>query len=125
MAKFSTAAILLVVCWVSIDTTSAVKCYSCTNCNDPFDKAANSGNTIDCSAGCQKTKAETSGVQSVARTCAVSGQSNGCTETSIAGVTGSVCVCSGELCNGSATVSSSVLLMGLVSIFAAFLLGKK
>ncbi|XP_013412157.1 uncharacterized protein LOC106174925 [Lingula anatina] len=124
MTKFSIVAILLVVCWVSIDTTSAVKCYLCTNCNDPFDKAAKSGKTTECPAGCLKTKAETSEVQTVARTCAVAGQTNGCQEQTAQGLKGIMCVCSGELCNGSGTVSSSLLVMGLMSTFAAFLLGK-
>ncbi|XP_013415406.1 uncharacterized protein LOC106177231 [Lingula anatina] len=120
MTKFSSVAILLVVCWVSIDTTSAVKCYLCTNCADK-----NPSETTECLYGCATTKVNTS----VYLGCAFD-VTNGCKNETLDGRKARVCVCSGELCNGSptvpssATVSSSLLLLGLMSTFAAFLLGK-
>jgi len=96
-------AVLFVVLCMNSMGVEAVTCHLCTslnpNCNDPF---KSSTATCPSNYGCYKVKGSPSDVQVVQRGCwDTTINKNECRKETYDGVTGTVCVCTGDYCNSS------------------------
>ncbi|XP_045202097.1 uncharacterized protein LOC123555552 isoform X2 [Mercenaria mercenaria] len=99
----------LIVC-VLVSSVSAIKCYVCVGCNDPFDES--NAHTATCAGSCVKTK--TDGI--VGRLCSPISGGDDCESKD--GV--EMCSCTNDLCNSASGMSFP--LVGLcLSIFTMFL----
>ncbi|XP_045202098.1 uncharacterized protein LOC123555554 [Mercenaria mercenaria] len=99
----------LTVC-VLVSSVSAIKCYSCIGCNDPFDKSK--AQTDTCSGSCMKTKTD----GTVVRICSPVSAGDDCESKSGA----EACSCTTDLCNSASGMSFPLVALCL-SLFTMFL----
>jgi len=92
-----------------INTAQAVTCYDCSSltnaeCLDPFKNSSSLGTcTTEAGIGCSKVKATEKGVfRFVERRCDnATNAFDSCGSMVVEGVTLSICICVGDLCNSS------------------------
>lgn len=90
-----------------VSSVAALQCYSCSPCNDPFDKS--SAKTTSCSGSCVKTAFE----GAVSRICSPISGGDDCEEANGA----EVCSCTSDLCNSASShVISYVILITLLTV---------
>ncbi|XP_060588136.1 uncharacterized protein LOC132743615 [Ruditapes philippinarum] len=95
---------------------SALDCYSCTNCNDPF--KASGVSTMSCSISCMKIKGERDGNQFVLRSCGTLDVDK-CEKQKYEGVDVEACMCKGNLCNGADDIKMRLTLPIICAIVLA------
>jgi hypothetical protein len=104
---------------------ATVSCYSCNytmnNCNDPFVSA--NIQTISGCSGCSKEVLTISGFSgdAVVRGCESAGDTTGCQTTTILGVSGTYCVCTGSMCNSAWSVSKAAVATTTVAAIVAMI----
>ncbi|XP_045200997.1 uncharacterized protein LOC123554754 isoform X2 [Mercenaria mercenaria] len=81
--------------FVTVASVSAIECYTCLSCSDPFDKST--AETTTCNGSCLKTKLH----DTVTRACSPLNLGNSCEDTDNAGA----CSCTTNLCNSASGMS--------------------
>lgn len=110
-------AIFLLFCWTLIENlrpATAIKCYVCVGCNDPFDASASGILKKTCMGSCMKTKLD----NNVARQCSDGKMDSDCKEEEREGHEGALCFCNTDLCNGGDRLSVPMIATGLSVAFA-------
>ncbi|XP_053403758.1 uncharacterized protein LOC123554754 isoform X1 [Mercenaria mercenaria] len=82
--------------FVTVASVSALECYTCLSCSDPFDTST--AKTTTCDGSCLKTKIQ----DTVTRACSPKSFGNSC-EDNNANV--KVCSCTTDLCNSASGMS--------------------
>ncbi|XP_053404970.1 uncharacterized protein LOC128558781 [Mercenaria mercenaria] len=99
----------LIVC-VLVSSVSAIKCYTCIGCNDPFDES--NAQTATCEGSCLKTKTD----GTVIRVCSPISLGDECDSKDGT----EACSCTKDLCNSASGMSFSHVVLCL-SLFTMFL----
>ncbi|KAL3889817.1 hypothetical protein ACJMK2_002145 [Sinanodonta woodiana] len=98
---------------IGLEQANAIDCYKCytsdSSCNDPF-KTSGAASTA-CIGSCFKIKAKESNTQAAMRGCLPIVAEDKCEERSFGGVSGTMCSCTGNLCNYAVPVGSSIIVM--------------
>ncbi|XP_053404967.1 uncharacterized protein LOC123555550 [Mercenaria mercenaria] len=110
MNNFNALCFRFLIVFVLVSSVSAIKCYSCIGCNDPFDES--NAKTATCAGSCLKTK--TGG--NVIRACSPSSFGDKCDSKD--GI--EACSCTNDLCNSASGMSFPVVGLCL-SLFTMFL----
>ncbi|CAF1420704.1 unnamed protein product [Adineta steineri] len=93
-----------------LQVATGLECYICTDCSSVSSSTKTYNTTLN-GASCSKTVVSASGVTTVARAALVA-----CAQGTVGGL--STYCCSTDLCNGSGSLSSSLLLALALATFA-------
>ncbi|XP_039261061.2 uncharacterized protein LOC120337356 [Styela clava] len=100
----------------------ALTCYDCINCNSV--DSSNESNCTDITGQttmCIKSEGTIAGITTTSRGCGY-GTSETCSSSSFFGISGTVCYCATDLCNGAGVVRISVIMGTLIAVISAKLL---
>ncbi|XP_039274673.2 uncharacterized protein LOC120348582 [Styela clava] len=93
----------------------ALNCYECTNCNSVsscHEKTCT--DTTGLTTMCIKSEGSVAGITTISRACGY-GTSTNCSSSTLLGITGTVCYCDTDLCNGAEAVNISVMMGTLIA----------
>lgn len=116
------AVLCLIVLTVWYKEVSALLCYECNPCNDPFDKKAFEKNTTECDGACLKTITEFHDLGLyISRKCSDTVAKEECKSDR---GNNEVCICNSKLCNASprTTIISIAMLSLPVILTLVFVL---
>ncbi|KAL3889810.1 hypothetical protein ACJMK2_002138 [Sinanodonta woodiana] len=101
---------------VGLEQANAMDCYSCNSCNDPF--KTSEASTVKCSGSCYKIKGKvsSSNTEVALRGCFPTYGGDKCSEGTSDGVSGTVCYCTGNLCNYALPLGSSFIVLTVAMI---------
>ncbi|KAL7026764.1 hypothetical protein ACKWTF_005161 [Chironomus riparius] len=89
-------------------SVSAIRCYECTNVLGAECEKVNDGMIVNCTSAvsCIKSKGKSSAIDVTIRNCGspVLLYNNQCNEIKEGELTGTICECSTDLCNGASSV---------------------
>ncbi|CAF1131864.1 unnamed protein product [Didymodactylos carnosus] len=102
--------------------STALTCYSCTNCPDPFNPAQPGVRNITAGAGqsCKKQKGKILGFEGVSRTAEACG-TNKCEKVSLFGQSSTVCCCNTDMCNGARQTTITTLMVVVIALVIAIM----
>ncbi|KAI0221457.1 hypothetical protein LSAT2_027213 [Lamellibrachia satsuma] len=119
--------LVTLTCLFAAQTVDGVKCFQCSNeqtlskelCADPF----TAKNAVPCEGGmCFKRKSVNGDDQVVTRGCMEdNGAGDKCTTRTILGIETVYCHCVKEGCNGAITLTTTLVVTGLLSTIAVLL----
>nr|XP_039274422.1 uncharacterized protein LOC120348372 [Styela clava] len=93
----------------------ALTCYECLNCNTVSSSDAKvCPDTSGLTTMCIKVEGNVLGIGTTSRSCGY-GTSETCSTSTVLGITGTVCYCATDFCNGAETVKISVMIGTLIA----------